>query len=135
MPPDTVFAYLADPLTAPVIDPAIVRYEPEGGRMGLGVRNAITMRMFGLRVHSTSETTGWEPPRRMAFRSVEPRHPIVVEARHEMISDVATGGTLYTWALTIIPTSTFGRLVAPTATRFFGRNARAQQARLLAVFS
>lgn len=36
--PAQVFGFLADLSTAPVIDPAVVSYEPKGGMMGLGVR-------------------------------------------------------------------------------------------------
>lgn len=36
VPPAMVFGFLADPSTASVIDPAVMRYDPEGGTMGLG---------------------------------------------------------------------------------------------------
>ena len=54
VPPATVFGFLADPSTASVIDPAVVRYEPEGGTMGLGIRNHIHLQNCPLCRHQSS---------------------------------------------------------------------------------
>ncbi len=70
-----VLWFHADPLTASVIDPAVVSYEPEGGVMGMGVRNHIRMKMLGIPVKLTSETIEWEPGTRMGFRSIKPGAP------------------------------------------------------------
>ena len=130
--PAKVFAYLADPSTAPVIDPAVISYEPDGGTMGLGVHNTITLRLLGLRLRSVSETVAWEPPRRMAFRSIAPRHLIAIDATHRF-SDADTGGTHYTWSITITATNALGRVAGPVAAWAFRRNADAQQRRLAQV--
>jgi hypothetical protein len=129
-PPAEVFAYLADPSTAAVIDPAIISYEPDGGTMGLGVHNTMTLRVLGLRLRSVSETVAWEPPRRMAFRSITPRHPITVDATHQFADDADTGGTEYTWTITVAATNVLGRVAGPVAAWAFRRNARGQQRRL-----
>ena len=130
VPPEVVFDFLADPTTASVIDPSIIRYEPAGGTMGLGVHNSITMRMFGMRLRATSETVDWDPPRRMGFRSIEPRRPVMIDALHEFDTDEASGGTRYRWTITVTRTSTLGGIAAPVVSWFFGRNARLQQSRL-----
>ena len=132
-PPAKVFGYLADPSTAPVIDPAIISYEPDGGTMGLGVHNTITLRVLGLRLRSVSETVAWEPPRHMAFRSIAPRHPITIDATHLFADDADTGGTHYTWSMTITATNALGRVAGPVAAWAFRRNAHAQQERLAQV--
>ncbi|HUW01414.1 MAG TPA: SRPBCC family protein [Acidimicrobiales bacterium] len=76
VPPAMVFGFLADPLTASVIDPAVMRYDPEGGTMGLGIRNHIHLRIMGVPIQMTSVTTAWEPGQRMEFRSIRPGRPV-----------------------------------------------------------
>jgi hypothetical protein len=132
-PPAVVFAFLADPATAPVIDPAVISYEPEGGTMGPAVRNTIRLRLAGIPVRVVSETVGWEPPHRMAFRSVRPRWPVVVEGIHTF--EPADDGTRYTWAMRFRPTGLFGRALSPLAAWSFRRNAAAQQSRLYAALA
>lgn len=127
--PEVVFAFLADPSTARRIDPAIRSYEPEGGVMGPGVRNHIRLRMAGIPVQSVSETVQWDPPRKMAFRSVRPSRPVLVEAVHTF-EPSSNGSTLYTWHMRFVPVGPAGRVVAPVAAWLFRRNADAQQVRL-----
>ena len=122
--PAQVFWFLADPLTASVIDPAVVSYEPEGGVMGMGVRNHIRMKMLGIPVKLTSETIEWEPGRRMGFRSIKPRRPVIGVATH--LFEPCPEGTLYTWSMDFVPTGVGGRLVAGLSAALLGRNAIAQ---------
>jgi ligand-binding SRPBCC domain-containing protein len=131
VPPTALFRFLADPSTAAVIDPAVVRYEPEGGTMGLGVRNQVHLRIMGLPIRVTSETTAWEPGRQMAFRSIRPAWPVVAAATHRF--EPAPEGTTYTWSMEFIPTGRGGGLVSALSAAMFQRNARAQQQRVRVV--
>lgn len=126
--PIQVFSFLADPMTASVIDPAIVSYEPEGGTMGLGVENHIRMKVLGIPVKLTSETIEWEPGRRMGFRSIKPGRPVVGVARH--VFEPCPEGTLYKWSMEFVPTGVGGRLAAGLSAALFERNAVAQGERM-----
>ena len=131
--PAQVFSFLADPSTASVIDPAVVSYEPEGGAMGLGVRNHIRMKMLGIPVKVTSETIEWEPGRRMGFRSIKPGRPAIGVATH--LFERCPEGTLYTWSMEFLPTGTGGRVIAGLSAALFERNAIAQQERVRRVIA
>ena len=126
--PERVFWFLADPSTAPVIDPAVMSYEPEGGTMGLGVRNHIRMKMLGIPVKLTSETIEWEPGSRMGFRSMKPGRPVIGVATH--VFEPCPEGTLYTWSMDFVPTSVGGRVTAALSTVLLRRNAIAQAERV-----
>jgi hypothetical protein len=126
--PARVFWFLADPSTASVIDPAVERYEPEGGIMGLGVRNHIRAKMLGIPVTLTTETIEWEPERRMGFRSITPGRPVVGVATH--VFEPCPDGTLYTWSMEFVPTGVGGRVTAALSAAVFGRNASAQGERV-----
>ena len=108
--PAQVFWFLADPTTASVIDPAVVSYLPEGGAMGLGVKNQIRMKMLGIPVRLTSETIEWEPGKRMVFRSIKPGRPAVGVATH--LFEGCPEGTEYTWSMAFVPTGIGGRVMA-----------------------
>ena len=77
--PTQVFWFLADPSTAPIIDPAVASYEPEDGTMGLGVANRIRIKITGSSTISyasaarrrTAATSGSSA----AFHSAEPSQP------------------------------------------------------------
>lgn len=129
--PAQAFWFLADPLTASVIDPAVTSYEPEGGTMGLGVRNRIRAKMLGVPMRVTSETIGWEPGEQMVLRSVKPARPAIGIATHRF--DACPEGTMYTWSMEFHPTGRGGRLAAALSTRLFERNARVQQERVRVV--
>ena len=129
--PSQVFWFLADPATAPVSDPAIVSYRPEGGTMGLGVRNHVHLRMLGVPARLVSETVVWEPGREMAFRSITPARPVTVDAAHRF--EPSDAGTTYTWSIDVRPAGAGGRLAAAVAAALLRRNARAQQERVRAV--
>ena len=131
VPPAAVFRFLADPLTASVIDPAVVHYEPEGGTMGLGVHNHILLRIMGIPMKLTSETTAWKPGQWMEFRSIRPTWPVIAVATHRF--QPSPGGTTYTWSMEFVPTGLGGRLVAALSAAMFERNARAQQQRVRVV--
>jgi hypothetical protein len=73
--PADAFAYLADPSTAPVVDPAVIFYEPDTTPMAVGTRNKIRFRMFGMRLTMYSQVKEWEPGRRMVIESSSPRGP------------------------------------------------------------
>lgn len=122
--PERVFWFLADPSTASVIDPAVRSYEPEGGTMGLGVRNHIRMKMLGVPVKLMSETIEWKPGSRMGFRSIKPRRPVICVATH--LFEPCPEGTLYTLSMDFVPTGVGGRLVAGLSAALLGRNAIAQ---------
>ncbi len=126
--PEQAFWFLADPLTASIIDPAVVSYEPEGGTMGLGVTNHIRMRMLGVPLKLTSETIEWEPGRSMGFRSLKPARPAVAVARH--LFEQGADGAVYTWSMEFLPTGFGGRIVAGAGAALLERNARAQQQRV-----
>ena len=126
--PAQVFWFLADPLTASIIDPAVASYEPEGGTMGLGVMNHIRVRMLGIPLRLTSETIEWEPGSRMGFRSIRPGHPAIGVARH--VFEPSPEGTVSTWSMEFLPTGIGGRYAAATGAALFERNAIAQQDRV-----
>ena len=128
VPPAMVFGFLADPSTASVIDPAVMRYDPEGGTMGLGIRNHIHLRIMGVPIQMTSVTTAWEPGQRMEFRSIRPARPAVGEATHQF--EPSRDGTIYTWSMHFIPTGLGGGPTAALAAGAFQRNAREQQRRV-----
>ena len=127
-PPKVVFDLLADPTSAPLIDPSVISYEPDGGTMALGVRNTVRFRAFGIPMSAVSETITWRPNELMQFRALRPRRPFVTTATHSFEPDVR--GTAYTWSMTFEPTAIGGRLLARVALRFFARNARRQQGRI-----
>jgi hypothetical protein len=123
-----VFWCVADPSNAPRIDPAVVRYEPDGGTMGLGVRNHIRVKMLGVPLNVTSETIDWAPPERMGFRSIKPARPTIGVATH--LFSPCPGGTLYTWSMDFVPTGTGGLILAVAGSALLRRNAVAQQERV-----
>lgn len=127
VPPQEAFDFLADPSTAHVIDPAVISYEPEGGTMGAGVRNRIRARAFGVPMRMVSETTAWEPGRRMTMESVRPARPFVAVATHTF--EDHPDGTRYTWSMEFRPNTPGGGLLARLFCGFMRRDARAQGAR------
>jgi carbon monoxide dehydrogenase subunit G len=125
--PEAAFAYLGDPSTATEIDPAVISYEPDTVPMGVGTRNKVRFRMFGLRMKMYSEVLEWEVGRRMVIRSIKPRRPVVGTATHSF--EPHKEGTLYTWAMEVEPTMPGGWLFARLFTRFMRDAARKQQRR------
>ena len=120
VPPERVFWFLADPSTAPVIDPAVVSYAPDGGTMGLGVQNQMRLRVLGVPMKLTSVTTAWEPGQRMEFRSVRPARPVVALATH--LFEPCITGTDYTWSMEFTSTGFAGRFMAAVGALMFEQN-------------
>jgi hypothetical protein len=131
VPADEAFAYLADPSTARVIDPAIREYRPDTTPMHEGTRNLIRMRMWGLPVRATSVVREWEPGRRMVMENIKPSRPVRAVATHSFMPDGDAACT-YTWTVDVIPSGPFGALAARAFARFMHGNARAQQQRVKA---
>lgn len=125
--PQAAFAYLADPATASVIDPAVISYEPDSLPLRLGTRNTIRVRMHGIPVTMVSQTIDWEEGRRMVLESVRPARPVRGTATHTF--EAAPEGTLYTWSMEMTPTGFGGRVFGRVMTSVMRRNARKQQAR------
>ena len=128
--PADAFSYLADPATAPIIDPAVISYEPDTDPMAGGTRNKIRFRMLGLRLTMYSQVMEWEPGRRMVIESLKPSWPVRGRATHTF--EPHEEGTLYTWAMDITPASPLGFLFAGMFSRFMQKNARGQQQRFKA---
>ena len=126
-PPEAAFAYLADPATASIIDPAVISYEPDSLPMRQGTRNTVRVRMYGIPTTMVSQTIEWEEGRRMVIESVQPARPLRGTATH--LFEPHPDGTLYTWAMEMTPTAFGGRLFARIMTLAMRRNARKQQVR------
>jgi hypothetical protein len=127
VPAEYAFDYLADPLTAPIIDPAVIEYLPDRLPMQQGTHVQIHMRAWGVPTKIETVVTNWEPGKRMDMRGVRPTRPITVTATHTF--DTIPQGCLYTWAMTFQPNAPLGRLAAGPSRRFMQRNARRQQIR------
>lgn len=125
--PEAAFAYLADPSTAPVIDPAVISYEPDTVPMRVGTHNKIRTRMYGIPVNMESEVTEWEEGRRMVMQSVKPARPVFAIATH--VFEPHPEGTRYTWSMQMLPTGPAGGPLCRLMTRVMQRNARRQQRR------
>lgn len=127
VPAEVAFDFLADPSTAPIIDPAVREYRPDQVPMRVGTRNLIRFRMWGLPVRAVSVVREWEPGRRMVMENVQPERPIRAVATHTFDPD--GDGCTYTWAMTFAPRGLLGPAVGSLFARFMHRNAVAQQAR------
>ena len=126
-PPEAAFAYLADPATAPVIDPAVLSYQPDSLPMRAGTTNTIRVRMYGFTTTMVSRTLEWDDGRRMVLESVRPARPVRGIATH--VFEPHPEGTRYTWSMEITPTGLGGRILGRVMTVVMRRNARNQQAR------
>lgn len=131
--PEDAFAYLGDPNTASVIDPAVVSYVSDTNPMGVGSVNTVRVRLFRLPfvLTTTTRVLEWEPGHRMVIESVRPARPVKGTATH--LFEPHPLGTLYTWAMEITPTGVGGGILAPIFARFMRSNARRQQERFKAI--
>ena len=127
VPPEYAFDFLADPSTAPIIDPAVIDYRPDDLPMRQGVRVKIRMRAWGLPTTIESVVAEWVPGRRMVMQGVRPSRPMTVTATHTF--DPSTEGCTYNWAMTFEPNAPLGRFVVTPSCRFMRRNAQRQQQR------
>jgi hypothetical protein len=125
--PKFAFDYLADPSTAPIIDPAVIEYLPDDMPMRPGVRVKIRMRAWGIPTRIESVVTEWVPGSRMVMHGVRPSKPMTVTATHTFEPNLA--GCTYTWMMTFEPNALFGRFVVGPSCRFMRRNAQRQQQR------
>lgn len=125
--PERAFAYLADPATAPIIDPAVISYTPDALPMHAGGTNTIRIRMFGVRATLVTRTLEWEEGRRMVLESVHPARPVRARATH--LFEPHPDGVRYTWSMEMIPVAPVGGVAARAMTWFMRRNARQQQVR------
>lgn len=130
VPAEYAFAFLADPSTAPVIDPAVREYTPDSAPMREGTRNLIRFTMWGIPVRATSIVREWEPGRRMVMENIKPSWPVRAVATHFFTPD--GDGCTYTWAMEFHPSGPIGAFVGRGFARFMHSNARAQQLRFRA---
>ena len=103
VPPEQVFWFLADPSTAPVIDPAVVSYAPDGGTMGLGVQNRLRLRSPGSAGEAHEPDNGVGAGR---ADGVPLRQALEARCRRwqATASSRAHEGTDYTWSMEFTPT-------------------------------
>jgi Polyketide cyclase / dehydrase and lipid transport len=100
--PEKAFAYLGDPATATIVDPAVISYEPDSIPMRAGTRNRVRARLGVIAVTMTTQVLSWEEGRRMVIESVRPSRPFKATATHRF--DSHRDGTLYTWSMEFAPT-------------------------------
>lgn len=127
VPPGYAFDCLADPSVAPIIDPAVIEYQPDDLPMRQGVRVKIRMRAWGLPTRIESVVTEWVPGQRMVMVGVRPSRPMTVTATHTF--DSCAHGCTYSWAMTFEPNAALGRFAVTPSCRFMRRNAQRQQQR------
>lgn len=127
VPAEYAFAFLADPSTAPVIDPAVREYTPDSLPMRVGTRNLIRFRMWGVPVRAVSVVREWEPGRRMVMENVQPSWPVRAVATHTFVPD--GDGCHYTWAMDFHSSDPLGALGGRIFARFMHSNAKGQQRR------
>jgi Polyketide cyclase / dehydrase and lipid transport len=131
VPAGYAFDFLADPSTAPVIDPAISEYVPDSRPMREGTRNRIRFRLWGLPVRAVSVVRVWEPGHRMVMANERPARPVRAVATHLFDPDGPDRCT-YTWQIDFEPTVPLGGLPARLLCRAMRANANAQQQRFKA---
>lgn len=127
VPAEYAFAFLADPATAPVIDPAVREYSPDSVPMRKGTRNLIRFTMWGIPVRATSIVREWETGRRMVMENVKPSWPVRAVATHSFKPDGEA--CTYTWAMEFQPSGPLGTVLGRVFARFMHSNAGAQQVR------
>jgi hypothetical protein len=131
VPAAFAFGFLADPSTATIIDPAIREYRPDTLPMGVGTRNVMRMRVWGVPARAESIVEAWEPGVLMQFVSTRPTRPARVRAVHRF-EPLGDERCRYTWTITIEPTVPGGRPIGRLVSRFFTANAEAQGERFAA---
>ena len=70
--PSEAFAYLGDPRTASIVDPAVISYSSDKDPMGVGAHNKVRARMFGV-VMSMEASSTWIPGELMVIESTRLR--------------------------------------------------------------
>lgn len=127
VPAEYAFAFLADPSTASVIDPAVREYKPDSLPMREGTRNRIRFKMWGVPVRATSVVREWEEGRRMVMENVKPSWPVRATATHAFAADGDGDACTYTWAMEFRSPGPVSGLLGRVFARFMQSNARAQQ--------
>ncbi len=127
VPPGYAFDFLADPSTAPIIDPSVIEYRPDEVPMRQDVRVRIRMRAWGVPTSIESVVVEWVPGQRMVMKGVRPSRPMTVTAIHTFKPSL--DGCIYNWAMTFEPNVPLSRFVAFLSCRFMHRNAQRQQQR------
>jgi ligand-binding SRPBCC domain-containing protein len=125
VPADYAFAFLADPSTAHVIDPAVREYTPDSLPMRQGTRNLIRFRMWGVPLRVVSVVKEWQQGRRMVMENVEPSWPVRAIATHSFAPDGEA--CTYTWAMEFRSSGPLGAIIGHVFARFMHSNAKAQQ--------
>lgn len=128
VPAQVAFDFLADPTTAPIIDPAVREYRPDTVPMAEGTRNVIRVRLFGVPMRAESIVTTWQPPHRMEMESIKPSRPVRAIATHSFTPNQS--GCTYEWAMALFGNAPLGTTTARFLARLMERNARRQQIRL-----
>lgn len=129
VPPERAFDLIGDPRNGPRIDPMIRSYEPEGGVMREGGRNNIRGRVLGLPYRAVSETTVWDPPRRMVLDSVKPARPVRMTLTQ--LFEPHPKGTRLTYRMEVRGTMPGPAIVARAVRWFVARNFRRAVPRIL----
>ena len=124
-PPSLVFAVVMSPETAPLIDPAVRKWQADSRPIGVGTRFSIRGRLGRVPIRATSEVVVWEPPTVGEFRSVAPTWPFRMTARHRF-EEVADGGTEYTWSISFHEVNVVARPLINIASQMFRRALAAQ---------
>ncbi|HMR96685.1 MAG TPA: SRPBCC family protein [Microthrixaceae bacterium] len=127
VPADYAFAFLADPSTAHVIDPAVTEYTPDSLPMQQGTRNVIRFRMWGIPLRVVSVVKEWQQGRRMVMENVKPSWPVRAIATHSFVSDGDACTCTYTWAMEFRSSGPLGAIIGHAFARFMHSNAEAQQ--------
>ena len=127
VPAEYAFAFLADPSTAHVIDPAVREYKPDSIPMRQGTRNLIRFRMWGIPLRVVSVVREWEPGSRMVMENVKPSWPVRAIATHSFAPD--GDACTYTWAMEFHSSGQLGALAGRIFAGFMRSNAKAQQIR------
>ena len=127
-PPEMVFAVVNSPETAPLIDPAVRRWQPDRRPIGVGTRFSIRGRLGIVPIRATSEVVRWDPPMFAEFRSVSPAWPMRMIAEHRFTDH--DGGTEYTWSITFHELSVVARPIVALSARLFERAFVAQAEKL-----
>jgi hypothetical protein len=134
VPAHYAFDFLADPSTARLIDPMIREYRPDTAPMGVGTRNVLRLRVWGVPLRSESIVEAWEPGVLMRMASTRPTRPVKVLAEHRF-EPLGDERCRYTWMITCEPTVPGGRVVARLFGRLLAANADARQRESVARWS
>lgn len=104
-----VFGAVMSPEIAPLIDPAVRRWDPDRRPIGVGTRFTIRGRFQWLPIRATSRVIVWEPPTRAVFEAERPTWPLRLRATHTF--DEIGNETSYTWSITVHHRDAIGRLL------------------------